>query len=89
MQYTVVGDSVNLAARLCSVAKGGHSIISEEVLSQPDIRSRIAVEPQGNVQLKGKSIETFCYRLHALHSPFQQLIDRQVQHLIDQLPVLP
>ncbi|NQD36557.1 HAMP domain-containing protein [Permianibacter sp. IMCC34836] len=89
MQYTVIGDSVNLAARLCSVAKGGQIILSEEVLSQPDIRNRIAVEPQGNVQLKGKSLETFCYRLHALHSPFQQLIDRQVQHLLEQQPVLP
>ncbi|HEX4909227.1 MAG TPA: adenylate/guanylate cyclase domain-containing protein [Permianibacter sp.] len=89
MQYTVVGDSVNLAARLCSVSKAGQIILSEEVLNQPDIRNRIAVEPQGNVQLKGKSLETFCYRLHALHSPFQQLIDRQVQHLHEQLPALP
>ena len=89
MQYTVVGDSVNLAARLCSVAKGNQIVLSEEVLSQPDIRNRVAVEPQGNVQLKGKSLETFCYRLHALHSPFQQLIDRQVQHLLEQLPGLP
>jgi len=89
MQYTVVGDSVNMSARLCSVAKGGHIILSEEVLNQPDIRNRVAVEPQGNVQLKGKSLETFCYRLHALHSPFQQLIDRQVQHLLEHLPALP
>jgi adenylate cyclase len=31
MNYTVIGDTVNLASRLCSAAKPGEIIISESV----------------------------------------------------------
>ena len=53
MEYTVIGDPVNIASRLCSKAGGGQVIISESfynvLKAPPDVE---ALEP---LELKGKS----------------------------------
>ena len=54
MDYTVVGNVVNTASRLCSVARGGQVLISEAVRNAlPESGfSYTALEP---AQVKGKS----------------------------------
>ncbi len=53
MEYTVIGDPVNIASRLCSKADGGQVIISEpfynELKAPPEVE---ALEP---LELRGKS----------------------------------
>jgi adenylate cyclase len=62
MDYTVIGDSVNLASRLCSVAGKDEIIISKDVYDRVATRSTeykfVALEP---IYVKGKSnpIEVF------------------------------
>ena len=53
MNYTVIGDAVNLAARLCSHAKPGEIVISKSVFDQLEQRDGFVVhEP---IKVKGKS----------------------------------
>ncbi len=52
-QYDVVGDTVNVGARLCSAAGRGEIILSDEVLTR--VPSPPAVEAVGPVELKGVS----------------------------------
>jgi adenylate cyclase len=60
LQYTVIGDPVNLASRLCSVAKAGEVIISEYTMRL--VHSDVLLEPREAVRVKGKSqaLQIFC-----------------------------
>lgn len=53
LQYTVIGDAVNIASRLCSVAKTGEVIISEYTMSL--VESAVVAEAREPVVVKGKS----------------------------------
>jgi class 3 adenylate cyclase/tetratricopeptide (TPR) repeat protein len=52
-EYTVMGDEVNLAARLMSAAKEGCVLVNENVRRQTEAVA--VLQPEGAVQLKGKS----------------------------------
>ena len=61
IDYTAIGDSVNLASRLCSVAKADQVIISEETYEK--IKDRIKAKKLGKVKLKGKEKEVVIYNV--------------------------
>ena len=52
MNYTVIGDAVNLAARLCSHAKSGQIVISESVFNLLEVND--GFEEQLPINVKGK-----------------------------------
>lgn len=63
MDYTVIGDHVNLGARLCSVAKGGQILLSENALkhlTEPQKFKLIALDP---IRVKGKEKPIKVYEL--------------------------
>jgi adenylate cyclase len=57
LQYTALGDTVNTAARFCSVAPAFTLLIGEPTLEA--CKEYIAVEQVPGLQLKGKSAEKF------------------------------
>lgn len=59
LNYTVLGESVNLASRLCSAAAPGEIRISEHTLSRLD--GQVEAEPAGREELKGfsRAVDTF------------------------------
>ncbi len=65
-EYTAIGDSVNTAARLCSVAKGGEVLASEGLIQQAGggfIASALPIS-----QVKGKEKGVVIYRVTGLAS---------------------
>jgi adenylate cyclase len=52
LNYTVIGDNVNTAARLYNVAKGGQIIISESTYNE--VKDRFIVNELTPVSVKGK-----------------------------------
>lgn len=53
MDYTAIGDCVNVASRLQALASGGQIIISEQVYDK--IKDEVQVEPLEAVTVKGKT----------------------------------
>jgi len=66
LQYTAIGDAVNTASRLCSVAKAGEVILSEATYLK--LKHEVAAVPLPPVRLKGKSEELRIYNAVALRN---------------------
>ena len=62
LDYTVIGDSVNLAQRLQSVAKPGQIVITEEVYNK--VKESFNCEIIGPVTLKNKAKQVVIYQVH-------------------------
>ncbi|KPK21699.1 MAG: hypothetical protein AMJ76_01970 [Dehalococcoidia bacterium SM23_28_1] len=60
-EYTAVGDSVNLAARICGVAPGGEAWIGPT--TQEILAGRLSTEHLGSFSLKGKEEAVPLFRL--------------------------
>lgn len=59
LEYTVIGDTVNLTSRLCGLAEAGKILISEEVYLK--IKDKVKVEKIGKFKVKGKEKEIVVY----------------------------
>jgi adenylate cyclase len=54
LDYTVIGDEVNLASRLCGKAEAGQVLITESTFR--DVRKHFNLTPLPPVMVKGKSL---------------------------------
>ncbi|MEE9167947.1 MAG: adenylate/guanylate cyclase domain-containing protein [Candidatus Neomarinimicrobiota bacterium] len=54
MDYTVLGDNVNLGARLCSAAESGRIIVSKGAVEMLDIPNQFDLVKRKSISVKGK-----------------------------------
>jgi adenylate cyclase len=52
LEYTLIGDAVNTASRLCALAEGGEVLLTESVRAA--LASPPALQPRGTVELRGR-----------------------------------
>ncbi len=74
MEYTVIGDNVNLAARLESMANPGEIMISESTAKS--LSPEILLKDGGKVAVKGKKEPVQVYLVGGLKSEIGELIER-------------
>ncbi len=82
MEYTVVGDTVNLASRLCSIADAKQIVVSKGFYKQKNIRSRLVANEHIPMQLRGVEgvVETFV--VEGLVGEDQTRLDEQFETII-------
>jgi class 3 adenylate cyclase len=71
LDYTAIGATVNLAARLCSIAPAGNVLITSDTLLQAG--PGVEVIPEKPVILKGLEVPMVPYRVKSVSRPLQLL----------------
>jgi adenylate cyclase len=66
LEYTVIGDAVNVAARLCAEAGPGEILVSEQFLGV--VRDQVACDYLPEMALKGKAQMVQVYRVRGVQS---------------------
>ena len=67
LQYTAIGDAVNTASRLCSVAQAGEIILSEATYRK--VQGEVAAAPLPPVRVKGKTDALRVYNAVGMRRP--------------------
>lgn len=82
MQFTISGDTVNVAARLCDLASPNKLMISESIYRHPACDALLITEPSESFNLKGKTHPVNCFSVIALAPQFNRLLMQQENELI-------
>lgn len=86
MQYTVVGESVNLASRLQHIAEKDQIIISSEFYKDPDIQWRLTAKKHKSIQLRGIKEKVSTYVVKDVIALYREKIDEQIDEVLQIKP---
>ena len=81
MEYTVVGDTVNVASRLCGIANGGQIVVAREVYQNEAIEPRVLAGEYQAIRLRGISQPVTTYLVDSLTAEWQDVIDHQFESI--------
>ena len=83
MDYTVVGDSVNLASRLLGVAHPNEMVITEMMLSEHQLEGKIAFETKEMMQLRGIKEPVKILKITNIMTPFKAEMLKEIDRIIN------
>ena len=83
MEYTVVGDSVNLASRLCGEAGPNQIIITAEIYAILAVDQKITAHPYQQLRLRGKQELVDTYIVDGVRRDYQQTMDALIDDVIN------
>ena len=78
MEYTVVGDVVNMASRLCGITNSGQIVISRNLYMFPDVQERVLAGEYQSIRLRGIKEPVSTYLVECLTADWQNVIDEQL-----------
>ena len=82
MQYTVVGDAVNLASRLHTFAEKDQIVITDSMVKDPDVQWQIIAHRHKLIQLRGLSNPVTTYLVTDIKQEHSHAIDTQLSEII-------
>ncbi len=84
LQYTVIGDAVNVASRLCNAAGPGEVLISQSTFEL--VRGEVAVDDREPIVVKGKAKAIAIYRATGMLENTVSVPARSTQAIAPQRP---
>ncbi len=82
MEYTVVGDAVNLASRLSHAGEPGQVIITEEMLGNPNLNKRITTRDHGTIKLRGKKEPVSLFTVKEIDDSFREEMMQEIRKIL-------
>lgn len=83
MDYTAVGEAVNIASRLTGMARGGEILISEAVYSA--VSDNVIAQKMPEVPIKGMDLEMDLYNIFDLRGQWKEDVEKALQAGISDL----
>ena len=81
MQFTISGDTVNLAARLCDLAKADSLLISSSIYDHPACQDLLISDTGQSFTIKGKTDPITAFHVTALAAKFNRILMQQEHEL--------
>lgn len=83
MEYTVVGDSVNLASRLCNEAQAGQIITTQDVHDALIAEGKIVASQYKKLRVRGKEEMVNTYLIEGVRKEYQLTINSLIEDVLD------
>ena len=82
MQYTVVGESVNLASRLQHIGEANQIIICSDFYNDPEIQWRLIAKEYKSIHLRGIKEKVSTYIVTDVIALYQGKMDEQIDEIL-------
>lgn len=82
MEYTVVGDAVNIASRLSRLADPGQIIVGEEVVQHESLKDRVVFTSHNQVTVKGRKGVTNTFLIESIDPQWLRTMDTMIQDVL-------
>ncbi len=82
MEYTVIGDPVNIASRLASIAESNQIIILEELFNQDDISRHILAQKYKVIRVRGKQKPVSTWLVNNTSLENQKVMRQQIFEIL-------
>jgi len=84
LEYTVIGDSVNLASRLCNEANAGQIIIQEQCHDALQVKHTLSVDSHKTIKIRGKTDPVSVYNISSISQERSNANQALINDLIGQ-----
>ncbi|MDH5601718.1 MAG: HAMP domain-containing protein [Gammaproteobacteria bacterium] len=82
MQYTVVGEAVNLASRLQHICEANQIIISQDFYDDPEIQWRLIAKEYKSIRLRGIKDKVSTYIVTDIIALYQEKMNEQIDEIL-------
>jgi adenylate cyclase len=83
MDYTVIGDTVNLASRLSDAAGSNQIVVLDELYQKSDIKDRVTAQPYHTINVRGKQKPVITWLVDDVCGEHQQLMKTRIDIILE------